>query len=102
MSLRPRDRLYIFLHHISGDISQWFGVWQFKMCAPCHNQSIEESIETLFEHLVPEMIQLPTKEEAQMEIDLFHHRSAFPPDVWACIDGTHIEVSSIYIVQYRM
>ena len=66
--------------------------FQFHVSTTCHSDAIAETIEVLFEHFVPEMIVLPSLEEAREEINLFHQRSNFHPDVWACIDGTHIKV----------
>ena len=92
-SLSPRDKLHMYLYHIGGDIRKHYGALQFKCSPSAYCNAIEESIDVLHEILVPQMICLPTPEEARRQSVLFRERSGFRADAWCAIDGLLIKVN---------
>ena len=51
------------------------------------------TIDVLYEHFAPKHIRWPTEEEARAEAKAFSDAYGMPEIIFACVDGTPINVS---------
>ena len=72
------DNLHDSISHQMSEASIW--------------KCIDSVIKAVYE-IVPDLITLPTPQEAAAEARLFQSKSGFPPIAYGAIDGTHIPVS---------
>ena len=95
-NILPIERVLIFfwwtracssaLHDaISHDVSEGT-IWK----------SIDIVIDAIYK-VVPDLIKLPTEEQALKEAKTYQSKNGFPPIAWGAIDGTHIPVSLLEI-----
>ena len=77
MSLRPHERLLLFLQYISCHPTQVYMSWANRVSEAAVNTSIALTREVLMEHMIPKYLHLPSLAEAKEEAELFARR--FPP-----------------------
>ena len=62
-------------------------------CYRTFHTAVNESIDVLYDHMVPVYIRIPDDDEAHAESELFEFKGSFEAGlVWASVDGTHILV----------
>ena len=97
-SLVPEEKLLLFLYFISGDIPSHHHRMSADISLGCLNESIHESVNVLFDHIVPRYIKLPNNPQGRAEARLFSLKSGWPVEnIWAATDGTNIRVRIIFL-----
>ena len=77
MSLRPYERLLVFLQYLGCHPTQVYMSWANRVSESAINSSITLTREILLEQMIPRYLHLPTVAESKEEAELFARR--FPP-----------------------
>ena len=92
-SLIPAEKLLLFMYYITGDVPSHHHIMAADLGLGTLNNAIHETIQVLYDKLVPLYVQLPKNGEGEAEGRLFSAKSGWPlQNLWAATDGTNIRV----------
>ncbi len=89
-SLRPNERVMVFVVYLATNSVFWFKKFSYGISKSTVWNCIHECIDAFMETFVADNIQLPNRIQALQEAQLFHDMSGFPKICWSALDGSHI------------
>ena len=102
-SIKPHERLLVYLHHCAGNAFASFEGYAHNMSVGAINESITMCNHLINEYIYQKYVNFPTEEEARMEARLFagkkvndaasgntHWVKNFPEVMPYVIDGMHV------------
>jgi hypothetical protein len=92
-SLQPVEKILLFMLYLSGDKFYWDQEYSHEISKSAALQAIKQCVSIFFDVFVPSYIKMPTPDQAKKEARLFSQNSAFPPVIFAAIDGCHVRVN---------